>query len=343
MRLFPAVSSSPRTVPARLSALTLWVAAITGVVLALDVSAAEHVAPAVNRVDFQGWKNAYRLSNGQVEAVVVPQVGRVMSFRFADGENVFWTDRSLDGKQGDATGAAWINFGGDKTWPAPEADWRIHTKRTRWMPPPAFDALPVNARVEGAHVILTSPVDPFYGIRTIRRVSLEPDAAVMRIETTYERISGEPARIGIWVITQFADPVAVYVPIVPNSRFTGGHFVFGENPWPGVSTRGQLLRLTRDATASHKLGSDADRMLWVGETTLCLVSAPRLAEAEYPDRGASSEVYTNPDPKAYVELETLGPLATMKAGDRIQHTNTYTLLRRSGKDVDAEARRVLEP
>lgn len=343
MRLFPAVRSRRRATATRPSALGLWLVAITGFLLVLDVPAAESAVTGVNRVDFQGWKNALRLSNGQVEAVVVPQVGRVMSFRLADGENVFWTDRSLDGKQGDATGAAWINFGGDKTWPAPEADWRIHTKRTRWMPPPAFDALAVNARVDGADVILTSPIDPFYGIRTIRRVSLQPDAAVMRIETTYERVSGEPARIGIWVITQFVDPVAVYVPIIPDSRFTGGHFIFGEKPWPGVSTRGQLLRLTRDPIASHKLGSDADRMLWVGETTLCLVSAPRNPGADYPDRGASTEVYTNPDPKAYVELETLGPLATMKVGDRIQHTNTYTLLRRTGQDVDAEARRALEP
>lgn len=266
-----------------------------------------------------------------------------MSFRFTDGENVFWTDRSLDGKQSDATGASWVNFGGDKTWPAPEAEWRIHTKRTRWMPPPAFDALPVTARVEGADVILTSPIDPFYGIRTIRRVVLEPNAAVLRIDTTYERVSGEPARISIWVITQLADPVAVYVPIPAQSSFPGGHFVFGEKPWSDVSTVGQLLRIRRDPTTSRKLGSDADRMLWVGETTLCLISAPRIPGAEYPDRGASTEVYSNPDPKPYVELETLGPLAPLKAGDRIQHTNTYTLLRRTARDADADARRVLQP
>lgn len=343
MRLFPAVPSVRPATALRPRVRTGWLASLIGLLLVLTSPAAENAVTSISRVDFQGWKNALRLSNSQVEAVVVPQVGRVMSFRFGDGENVFWTDRSLDGKQGDATGAAWINFGGDKTWPAPEADWRIHTKRTRWMPPPAFDALPVTARIDGAAVILTSPIDPFYGLRTIRRVSLQPEAAVMQIETTYERVSGEPARIGIWVITQFVDPVAVYLPIPTQSAFTGGYYVFGDKPWPQISTRGPLLRVTRDPTTSHKLGSDADRMLWVGETTLCLVASPRVPGAEYPDRGASAEIYTNPDPKTYVELETLGPLATMKAGDRVQQTNTYTLLRRTGNDPDAEARRILEP
>jgi hypothetical protein len=303
--------------------------------------AAETSATRVDRTDFQGWRNAWRLTNEQVEVIVVPQIGRVMSFKFKDGENVLWSDRTLDGKQGDATGAAWVNFGGDKTWPAPEAEWGQYTKRSRWMPPPAFDALPVTARLDGTHVILTSPIDPFYGVRTIRRVALQPGAAVMEIETTYERVSGEPSRIAIWVITQFNEPLAVYVPIPRASQFENGHFVFGEKPWPQLTIVDQMLRIPRDPATAHKLGSDADRMLWVDGTTMCLVSAPRVPGADYPDRGASVEVYTNPDPKTYVELETLGPLVRMSPGDRIQHTTTYTLLRRTSTDAKAEAKRVL--
>jgi hypothetical protein len=306
-----------------------------------ETKAADAAATRVDRIDFQGWKNAWRLTNEQVEVVVVPQIGRVMSFKFKDGENVLWSDRTLDGKQGDATGAAWINFGGDKTWPAPEAEWGHYTKRSRWMPPPAFDALPVTARIDGNQVILTSPIDPFYGVRTIRRVSLQPGAAVMEIETTYERVSGEPSRIAIWVITQFNEPVAVYVPIPETSQFQNGHFIFGEKPWPQLTIVDHMLRVPRDPATAHKLGSDADRMLWVDGTTMCLVSASRVPGAEYPDRGASVEVYTNPDPKTYVELETLGPLVQMSPGDRIQHTTTYTLLRRTAADANAEARRVL--
>lgn len=345
----PSFSSRPETPRSRpfreprgaLVRLVSLLAILSGWVAAPETDAAEASATRIDRTDFQGWRNAWRLTNEQAEVIVVPQVGRVMSFKFKDGENVFWSDRTLDGKQGDATGAAWINFGGDKTWPAPEAEWGLYTKRSRWMPPPAFDALPVTARSEGSQVILTSPIDPFYGVRTIRRISLQPGAAVMEIETTYERVSGEPSPIAIWVITQFNEPVAVYVPIPTASQFENGHFIFGEKPWPQLTVVDRMLRVPRDPATAHKLGSDADRMLWVDGTTMCLVSASRVPGADYPDRGAGVEVYTNPDPKTYVELETLGPLVRMSPGDRIQHTNTYTLFRRTSTDANAEARRIL--
>jgi hypothetical protein len=298
--------------------------------------------PAVVPVSHQGWTGALRLQNESVEVIVVPEVGRVMSFRFRDGDNVFWDDVSLRGKKGDPSGAEWVNFGGDKTWPSPEAEWKTHTRRENWMPPPGFDGLPGAARREGDAIILTSPVDPFYGVRTSRRITLRGADPVMRIETTYEKVSGATFPVAIWVITQLRDPIAVYVPIPAGSRFPEGHFRFRDTPWPQLEHTNGLIKVIRDPAASHKLGSDADRMLWMGEKVMCLIATDRVAGVEYPDRGASAEVYTNPDPKTYVELETLGPLAPLATGQRISETNTYTLLHRTEKNPDAEARRVLQ-
>lgn len=298
-------------------------------------------AGAVERITYRGWTDALRLQNEHIEAVVVPAIGRVMSFRFRDGRNVFWEDPALAGQRGDPSGRQWVNFGGDKTWPAPEAEWKNYTKYPQWMPPPGFDGMPAGARVENGTVILTSAVDPFYGVRAIRRISLVPSAAAMTIETTYERVAGAPAKIGVWVITQFVEPVAVYLPVPPRSMFPGGYFKFRDRDWPQLTTTQGMIKVTRDRQFNHKLGSDAERMLWVGEREMCLVSSPRLAGAEYPDRGASAEVYTNADPKAYVELESLGPLALMKPGDSIRQMNTYTLLRRTHADPDVDATRVL--
>ena len=52
----------------------------------------------VERVTYHGWTNALRLRNRVAEVIVVPEIGRVMSFRLRSGENVFWEDRSLDGR-----------------------------------------------------------------------------------------------------------------------------------------------------------------------------------------------------------------------------------------------------
>jgi hypothetical protein len=324
--------------PVRL--LVVLVGALTAPGMAAS-RGAEPVRPAVEAVTYRGWSGALRLSNAQVEAVVVPEVGRVMSFRFQDGENVLWEDAALAGGRGDPAGKSWVNFGGDKTWPSPEGEWGLHTKRSGWMPPPAFDGLAATARVDAGAVVLTSQTDPFYGVRWERRIALRTDAPVMEIATTYERVTGSPIRLGVWVITQFREPVAVIVPGRAASVFPRGYFVFGDRPWPEVGVADGWIRLTREPAAPHKLGTDGSRMLWIGEKELCLVESPRMAGAEYPDRGASAEVYTNPDPKRYVELETLGPLATLCAGERMTQTNTYTLVRRTSADAAEEARRVL--
>ena len=68
----------------------------------------------------------------------------------------------------------------------------------------------------------------------------------------------------------------------------------------------------------------------------------RLRNAEYPDGGSSAEIYTNPDPLPYVELEMLSPLATMKRGAVIEWANTYTLLHRSLSTPEAEALAIYE-
>jgi hypothetical protein len=291
----------------------------------------------IEPVTYRGWTNAWRLANQEAEVIVVPAIGRVMSFRFLHGENVFWEDRSLAGQRGNWNGKEWINFGGDKTWPAPEADWGRHTGRKEWMPPPAFDSLPVEARVEGRQVVLTSPVDPYYGVRTVRRLSLF--GSNLQILTRYEKVSGDPFKIGIWVISQFKDPVAVYMPVPANSIFTNGHFIFGPEPWPQLQRRGAVLEMTRDRKTAHKMGGDARQLLWVGAHEMCLVSASSSSVGEYPDRGASAEVYTNPDPKEYVELELLGPLAQLQPGQTITLTSLYQLQRRTQKDAAAELSR----
>jgi hypothetical protein len=116
-----------------------------------------------------------------VEVLIVPAVGRVMQFRFVGEEDgQFWENRAMDGKKPDSKATEWGNFGGDKTWPAPQEDWPKVTKRG-WPPPPAFDSMPVKAEAFGAGVTLVSPIDPNYGIRTKRLVMLDPNKPDMII------------------------------------------------------------------------------------------------------------------------------------------------------------------
>ncbi len=80
----------------------------------------------VRTADFRGWPAAY-LENGIIRLVAVPSIGgRLMAYDLGP-YSYFFVDPDLAGKlysaeenQGDGSLAAWKNYGGDKTWPAPQ-------------------------------------------------------------------------------------------------------------------------------------------------------------------------------------------------------------------------------
>jgi hypothetical protein len=292
----------------------------------------------ITQTNYHGWPGSILMSNGKVEVIIVPAVGRVMQFRFAgETDGPFWENRALDGRAPDPKSPEWGNFGGDKTWPAPQADWPKVADRG-WPPPPAFDSMPVKAEVSGDTVTLLSPVDPFYGIRTRRVIALERDQLAMRIETTYEKVTGEPRKVGVWVITQLKEPVAVFLPVPEASLYASGYSKQSEALPANLRVADGLLSLTRDPKMAAKIGSDAGTLLWVGKKTVLRIDSVREPRAEYPDQGSSAEVYTNPDPHPYVELELLGPLQTLRVGGQIKRSNAYALSRRSKETAEAEAR-----
>lgn len=290
---------------------------------------------------YQGWDRALSLRNALVEAVVVPSIGRIQQFRFLGEPGAFWENDALRGQAPDPDSSEWGNFGGDKTWPAPQADWPKITPRA-WPPPIAFDSLPLEVFVRGDVLILRSPVDPHYGIRTERDIRLDHHRPVMTVTTTYEKVTGEPVRVGVWIITQMPDPVAVFAPVPKPSLFADGYNRQSGDRLPaGLRIEDGLLSLTRDRQHATKIGLDTDRLLWVGREHMVLIESPRVPGTEYPDQQSSAEIYTNPDPLTYVELEMLGPLATLRPGDRLSQTNTYTLVHRTHPDPVADARHVL--
>jgi hypothetical protein len=79
-------------------------------------------------------------------------------------------------------------------------------------------------------------------------------------------------------------------------------------------------------------------MLWVGDKQMLYLYSPRVPNAEYTDQGSNMEIYTNPDPLQYIELETLSPLHLLYPGEKIEHSNTYMLLRRTKPTAEQEAR-----
>src|SRR6478609_1118331 len=124
----------------------------------------------LNPGQWRGWE-ARVLRNPVAEVTVVPAIGRVMQFRLLDGKEpggAFWSHPALGPTLApDENG--WINFGGDKAWPAPQKEWE-RTAGRGWPPPATFDAVAHVASIDRDAIVLTSPVDPAYGIRVRRKI-----------------------------------------------------------------------------------------------------------------------------------------------------------------------------
>ncbi|MBO3461055.1 DUF4380 domain-containing protein [Aetokthonos hydrillicola Thurmond2011] len=308
----------------------------------LAVSANIPLKITVIKTNYQHWQESYILSNGQVEAVIVPKVGRIMQFRFKNGENTFWENTQLYGKLPNVKfeESGYFNSGGDKTWPAPQSEWKTITGRS-WPPPDTFDSVSVTAGVNRNGVTLVSPTDPFYGIRVYRKITLEAGKPVMEVITTYEKVNGKSQDVSVWTVTQLGEPVAVYAALPEPSILPEGYNKQSEYLPAKLKVDKGLLSLRRDRTKSHKIGCDASTLLWIGEKVAVRIDSPRVPGASYPDNNSSAEIYTNSDPTAYVELEFLSPLKTLRVGEKISLTTTYTLIPRTTTNIEQEARKIL--
>lgn len=306
----------------------------------LEVTASIPAKVTVKKTNYQGWRNSWILSNGQVEAIIVPEVGRVMQFRFKGGENTFWENNQVYGQAPNPKSAKWDDFGGDKAWPAPQSEWEKITGRS-WPPPATFESMVVGVKVNSTEVMLIYPVDPFYGIRAYRKITLDPEKPVMKITTTYKQVKGHPQQISVWTVTQLRDPVMVYAAVPQPSIFPQGYNKQSENLPANLKVENGLLSLTRDRNQSHKIGSDASTLLWMDKKVAVRMDSPRVAGATYPDNNSSAEIYTSLDPKAYIELEFLSSLKTLGMWETMDLTTTYTLIHRTTNNADQEARKIL--
>jgi len=302
-------------------------------------------------MDFHGWP-ATALRNGRLEVVVVPAIGRIMSLAFAgDGgaSDPIWQHGQLGPALApDENG--WINFGGDKAWPAPQSDWeRIVGKG--WPPPATFDAKPYTA-LEGdpGQIELVSPVDAAYGMQVRRTVRLEND--LLFVETAYKNVGGAPVRVAVWTITQLTSPDRVFALLPRTSSFPGGYKNLMPATPKDLRVDGRLLSLARDPAEKTMIASDADALLWVGPgRDLAIEKVETHVDAGYMVRtaapgaphvgGAHAQIYTSSDAaEPYVELELMGPLVDLAPGDRAVMNVRYRLIRRREADPLAEARRV---
>ncbi len=270
---------------------------------------------------------AYKLSNGAVDAIIVPAIGRVMSFGKTGGPNLLWNnDPAQIAKIG------WKNYGGDKAWLSPQSDWKLFHGADNWPPEPALDGEPLQVDVlTGGKLRLTTGVSKT-GIRIIRTMYFDDNGEFV-IEQTARKESGAPVKAGIWSITQVVPGQAVFFPVNPETQYKDGFFRF-ENKQSQTATRVKpnLIRVDpASGPGGVKMGFDSKvSALASVKDGVALVQKSARPDGQYPDgaddAGFPTELYINGDPKAYyAELEILGPIQLYSVGTSNTHTVRWSL------------------
>src|ERR1035438_2612738 len=123
----------------------------------------------IDKIDYRGWVNSWRMSNGEVEVVVTGDVGpRVMRYGFAGGQNFFKEFAGQMGKTGEAT---WQPRGGHRVWIAPEDVVKSY----------APDNAPVAIELHGGGVVCTGGVEALTGMEKKITVKMAPSGTAVEL------------------------------------------------------------------------------------------------------------------------------------------------------------------
>lgn len=296
----------------------------------------------VEKVEYKGWHNCYRVSNGEIEAIVTGDVGpRIIRFGFVGGQNMFKEYAEQLGKTGEA---AFQLRGGSRVWKAPEdpvATW-------------ASDNVPVNIKITPTGLVATAPVEPLTKLQKEIEISMEATGTKVTVSNRITNHGLFALEFSPWVLTMMAQGGMVVAGFPPrgthpqnlevtNPLSMWAYTDLSDSRWKFTK---KYLTLRQDPNNSNaqKLGSfNVDTWaayLLNGEAFVKRTKADPTKT--YPDFGCSFETFTNNE---FLEIETLGPMTKVQPEQMVEQVEQWGLYKnvKPAAITDEELTRVLAP
>lgn len=295
-------------------------------ILLLAAGAMCRAETTIERINYRGWNDSYRMTAEAHSLVVVPEIGgRIMEYSL-DGRNVIWENPEEFGKMHDLA-KEWRNYGGYKTWVSPQDAWG-------WPPDPILD--------RGKANIETFDTDGRKWLRIIGCPSFETGVAFVKELTLSEtgdvtlvqrmrNVTDHKISWGIHDVTQVQTPCFVVFPVRPDSRLEGGFQYLAGDPQKSTQfTVRDGLCITSYHGKTYQISSDSDGpwMVWFKDDLAYVkLFPPMKRDSEYGDRGSSVTVFTSDGKLGYLEMEVLGPITELAPGQETSLTETWRIYR----------------
>lgn len=278
----------------------------------------------VEKTEYKGWHNCYRVTNGEVELIVTGDVGpRIIRYGFVGGQNVFKEFAEQIGKTGEEK---FQLRGGDRVWKAPEDP--IAT----WAP----DNVPVEITPTPTGLVARAPVEPLSNLQKEIEVSLAPSGTEVTVSHRITNHSLYTLEFAPWVLTMMAPGGTEITGFPPRGRHPIN--LEATNPlvmWAYTNLADKRLTFTKKYLALRQdpNNSEAQKVGLFNKDTWAayLINGEafvKRATADpsrtYTDFGCSFETFTNND---FLEIETLGPMTKVAPGKTVEQVEHWSLHR----------------
>lgn len=299
---------------------------------------------------YKGWR-VWSLKNPWLKLHIAPQLGgRIIQLELNNYDFLF-VNPALEGKEPGESRLSeqgtWLNFGGEKIWPAPQG-WN---SPELWPgpPDPVLDSgvYTVTETEFGRYLQLRSPEDPYTGLQITKRITMSQKRSEVRIEATFTNKSQIEREWSIWPVLQMNTPdfhsgdrYQVTCPVNPDSCFSGGfHVMHGiaNNPQNKLNEAGNLEVNYQYLVGKVGLDSTANWLAFCDRKVgkVFMVSYQHQPQGVYPE-DTSVQIWTQgrgmiysrnrivefPNDRAenppYLELELLSPLQKIQPGQQTQ-------------------------
>ena len=278
----------------------------------------------VEKIEYKGWRNCYRVSNGEVELIVTGDVGpRVIRFGFVGGQNVF---KEFPDQLGGSREEKFQLRGGDRVWKAPE------DAVATWAP----DNMPVEIATTANGLIARAPVEPLTSLQKeieVRMATSGTDVTVLHRITNRSFFALE---YSVWALTMMAPGGIAITGFPPRGKhpanleatnplvmwaytnlsdkrwvFTKKYMALKQDP--RISEAQKLGMFNPDTWGAYVLNGEA-----------FIKRAHANSGETYPDFGCSFETFANNE---FLEIETLGPLTKLPPGKAAEQSEHWSLHR----------------
>jgi hypothetical protein len=278
----------------------------------------------VKEIEYKGWTNCYRISNGEVELIVTGDVGpRIIRYGFVGGQNLFKEFPDQLGKSGEAT---FQLRGGDRVWKAPE------DPIASWAP----DNVPVTIQITPTGVIAREPIEPETRLQKEIEVSLSSSGTNVIVSHRITNHSLFSLEFAPWALTMMAQGGTVVSGFPPRGHHPKN--LEATNPlvmWAYTNLADPRWKFTRKYLTLRQdpNNSDAQKLGMFNQNTWAAyllndeVFVKRSAadpSRQYPDFGCSFETFTNNE---FLEVEALGPLSKVAPGKTVELVEHWGLFR----------------